>query len=189
MLDKKSFEHIRKELKEYEIKREKTIQDSRVVITLSKQIIYAVHRGDIKTAENLVKKIKIVLERLRTTRHYDIGISNVAFQEYVEAICYYEFIKHEKLPRFQDLDVKIEDYLLGICDFVGEIARKAVAYATKNKFDKVVEIRDLIETIYGEFLHLELRNWDIRKKADTLKWHLHKLEDLVFTLQTGGRTR
>ena len=96
MLDKKTFENIRKELKDFEQKREETIQTSRKTITLSKQIIYAVHRDDLDTAGKSLKDIQALIKHLQTTRHHEIGISNVAFQEYVEAICYYEFVKNKR---------------------------------------------------------------------------------------------
>lgn len=187
MLDKPSFEQIRRELKEFEVTREKTIQNSREIITLSKQIIYAVHRDDLKTAEELVKKIKTSLKEIEKTRHFEIGISNVAFQEFVEAISYYEFIKNKKIPGLQELNVKVEDYLLGMCDLSGELVRKAVAYAIKNKFNEILEIKEVVEGIYGELLRLDLRDWEMRKKADSVKWNLNKLEDMVFTMKTGGR--
>ena len=187
MLDKKTFENVRKELKDFELKREETIQNSRKTITLSKQIIYAVHRDDLDNAAALIKEIQTLLKQLQTTRHHDIGISNVAFQEYVEAICYYEFIKHRKIPGYKQLQVKVEDYLLGLCDLTGELGRKAVAYAIKNESKKVLEIKDLVEEIYGEFLKLDLRDWDLRKKSDSIKWNLNKLEDMAFSLKMGGR--
>ncbi|MFA4887553.1 MAG: hypothetical protein WC595_05035 [Candidatus Nanoarchaeia archaeon] len=187
MLDKKTFENIRKELKDFEQKREETIQTSRKTITLSKQIIYAVHRDDLATAGTLLKDIQALIKHLQTTRHHEIGISNVAFQEYVEAICYYEFVKNKKVPGFKELQVRVEDYLLGLCDLTGELGRKAVAYAIKNEHKKVLEVKDLVEEIYGEFLKLDLRDWDLRKKSDAIKWNLNKLEDMAFSLKMGGR--
>ena len=58
MINKKDFEEIRKELNDFEIKREETIQNSRDTITLSKQIIYSIHRNDLTNAEKLIKLIK-----------------------------------------------------------------------------------------------------------------------------------
>ena len=187
MLDKKTFEAIRKELKEFEQKREETIQTSRKTITLSKQIIYAVHRDDLTAAASSLKEIQTLINQLQKTRQHDIGISNVAFQEYVEAICYYEFVKHKKIPGFKELQVRVEDYLLGLCDLTGELGRKAVAYAIKSETKKVLEVKDLVEEIYGEFLKLDLRDWDLRKKSDSIKWNLNKLEDMAFSLKIGGR--
>ncbi|HZX12461.1 MAG TPA: hypothetical protein VFE88_03310 [Candidatus Nanoarchaeia archaeon] len=189
MLDKKTFEHIRKELHHFEEQREKTIQQARETITLSKKIIYALHRGDVSTAKTHVEKIKALIATLNKTRSYELGISNTAFQEYVEALCYYEFIVNNKLPSLTSLNVRVEDYLLGLCDLTGELVRKAVNHATKNDLQTVLRIKQLVEGIYGEFLQLELRDWDMRKKADSLKWNLNKLEDLLFALKTGRNVK
>ena len=93
MIDKKSFEKMRKELEDFENKREITIQNSREIIKLSKQIIYAVHRNEINEVAPLLKEIKNKIKLLDKTKNYDTGISSTAFQEYVEAITYYEFIR------------------------------------------------------------------------------------------------
>ena len=54
MLNKKEFAKIRKEFGTFEIKRESIIQNSREIINLSKRIIYALHRDDIKSATSLL---------------------------------------------------------------------------------------------------------------------------------------
>ena len=185
MFDKKSFEQIRKELHNFEIKREEIIQRSREIITLSKQIIYAVHREDLVNGEALLKKIKVAVKSLDVDRDYEQGISTVAFQEYVEAACYYEFIKNAKIPTVKELAVRTEDYLLGLCDLSGELVRKAVAYAIKNDVKRVLQIKELVDEMYGEFLKFDLRNGELRKKSDAIKWNLNKLEDIVFSLKTG----
>ena len=58
ILNQKEFKEIAKHLEQFEEKREQQIAKSREVIKLSKQIIYAVHRNDVKDAEAHVLKIK-----------------------------------------------------------------------------------------------------------------------------------
>ena len=53
----KGFDKIRKELKKIEDNREKAITNSREIINLSKQIIYSVHRDNLKKAGEQVKLI------------------------------------------------------------------------------------------------------------------------------------
>ncbi len=183
MLNKADFESIRKELKDFEAKREETIQSSREIITLSKQIIYSVHRGDIDNASKLLKDIKIKIKQLDKKKDYDTGISNVAFQEYAEAITFYEIVKNGKLPTKKELDVDVEAYLSGLADLTGELGRKAVHDAIKKDFKSVLKIKDIVEDIYGEFLKFELRNGELRKKSDAIKWNLNKLEDLVLSIK------
>lgn len=187
MINKNDFEAIRKELKDFEIKREETIQISREVITLSKQIIYSVHRNDLNNASKLIKDIKSRIKKLDKTKNYDTGISNVAFQEHVEAVAFYELIKNNKLPTKNELDVDVEAYLSGLADLTGELGRKAVHDAIKKDYKSVIRIKEIVEDIYGEFLKFDLRNGELRKKSDAIKWNLNKLEDLVLSLGLSSR--
>lgn len=188
MLNKKAFEEIRKELEGFELKREETIDTSRQVITLSKQIIYAVHRSDLPAAEKLIKEIISKIRLLDKEKDYDTGISNVAFQEYVEAIAFFEFVKNNKIPSHRELKVNVEQYLSGLADLTGELGRKAVHDAIKNNINSVMKIKEAVEDVYGEFLKFDLRNGELRKKSDAIKWNLNKLEDLVLSLKISYRT-
>ena len=187
MINRKSFEKIRKEMDEFENKREITIQNSRDIIKLSKQIIYSVHRNELNEISNLIKEIKSKVKLLDKTKNYDTGISSIAFQEYVEAILFYEFIKNNNMPSHNNLDVNIEEYLGGLADLTGELGRKAVHDAIKNDTDSCMKIKNLVEEIHGEFLKFNLRNGELRKKSDSIKWNLNKLEDLMLSLKLNKR--
>jgi predicted translin family RNA/ssDNA-binding protein len=69
---------------------------------------------------------------------------------------------------------------MGICDLTGELTRMAVAKATKREFKTVEEIKEFVEAIYGEFLKFDLRNGNLRKKYDALKWNLKRLEEVMY---------
>jgi translin len=187
MLNKKEFEAIRKELNEFEVKREETISNSREVITLSKQIIYSVHRNELDAAGKLLKNIKAKINKLDAKKNYDTGISSVAFQEYVEAIVFFEVVKNGTFPSMKQLQVDVESYLSGLADLTGELGRKAVHDAIKKDFKSVLKVKEVVEDIYGEFLKFDLRNGELRKKSDAIKWNLNKLEDLVLALNLNRR--
>ena len=74
MIDKKDFENIRKQMEDFEAKREETIQNLRQTITLSKQIIYSIHRNDFENASKLLKEIKLKIKGLDKKKNYDTGI-------------------------------------------------------------------------------------------------------------------
>lgn len=182
MLDKKDFLEIRKKLGLIEEKREESIQKSREIIKVSKEIIYALHRNDIKNAEEEIKKIKSLLSKL-PPRASGTSMNSVAQQEYVEAMCFYGFVKQQKIPTGAQLKVNTEEYLMGLCDLTGELVRKAVNEAIKQNYKMVYDIKELVEEIYGEFLHFNLRNSELRKKSDSIKWNLNKLEDLMLSIK------
>ena len=182
MINKKEFTKIRAELEKSEKARESMIQDSREIIRLSKLIIYALHRDDMNKAESLVKKIKSKVKKLPSGDH-GTGLKHVAVQEYVEAMCLLSFVKTMKVPTKSELKVDTESYLGGLADLTGELVRNSVNKAIKKKYKEVFNIKELVEAIYGEFLQLNLRGGELRKKSDQIKWNLNKLEDMAYEIQ------
>ena len=188
MLNKNEFLKIRNEMHKLDIKREDVIRLSRDIINLSKQIIYAVQRNEMKEAEKSIRDIKEKIKKLKKINiTTDTSINSVAFQEYVEAICFYEFVKTKKIPTGTSLGVSSEEYLMGLCDLTGELVRKAVYDVIHRKFDEASKIKELVHDIYGEFLKLHLRNGELRKKSDSIKWNLKKLEEVMYDISMKGR--
>jgi predicted translin family RNA/ssDNA-binding protein len=181
----KEFEDIRKKLEMYDSKREELIKRSRDLLKISKQVIYSVYRGDMKEASGLVDSANKVKKDVDKIADFDKkmlfeGSYSEACQEYSEAIAYFYYTKSKKLPSIKELNVDHEDYLMGICDLTGELTRMAVAKATKREFKTVEEIKEFVEAIYGEFLKFDLRNGNLRKKYDALKWNLKRLEEVMY---------
>lgn len=181
MIDKSEFDKISKELKSLDETREEAIAKSRDIIRLSKQIIYSLHRDDVKTAVNLMKQIMIDKNFLGKP-HFDSDteMPNVAIQEYVEAAAYFSYITKGKIPSKSELNVNVEQYLMGLADLTGELMRKGIDFLINNKFDEALKIKNLVDEIYGGFLMFDLRNSELRKKADSIKWNLTKLQEVIF---------
>jgi len=187
MINKQDFKKIREKLAGYDKDREELIKKARDVLKLAKQVIYSTHRKDLQEASALVSKVKKEKDELdkiasSDNRLFYEGSYSQAMQEYVEALCYYGFAKNKKLPSFSVLKVNEEDYLMGICDLTGELSRKAVTIAHKDP-KKVEMIKELVEEIFGEFLKFDLRNGNLRKKSDSIKWNLKKLEEVSYDLK------
>jgi predicted translin family RNA/ssDNA-binding protein len=191
MIDNKEFEQMRKEMANNDAKREDIIQLSREIINLSKKIIYSLHRSDINAVVSYILQIESKKKKLEKTNlmDLDVNINKTALQEYVEALTYYHFIKNKKLPTKASLKVDSESYLLGLCDLTGELVRKAVKDVIQKKYKEALKITNLVEEIYGEFLKFNLRNSELRKKSDQIKWNLKKLEDVVYELKLKGKLK
>lgn len=192
MINKKDFEKLRKKVHDYDIERERLIKKSRDVLKLSKQVIYAVHRDELKVAASLIIKMKKEKTELEEIANYSRallfeGSYKLAMQEYTEAMLYYGVITEKRLLEKEELKVRTEYYLLGLCDLTGELVRKAVFLAGKGIVDEVVRIKDLVDQIYGELLKFDFREPEIRRKFDSVKYDLCKLEDLVLDLRLKKR--
>jgi len=184
-----NFKKLQQEIKGYDADREELIKKSRDVLKLSKQLIYSVHRDDLKEASGLANQIetqKNHLDKIAFKKKKLIfeGSYKIAVQEYVEAVLYYNFVKTGKLV---DLKVSAEHFVLGLADLPGEMVRKAVFLAGKGQVEKVIKIKDEVDNIYGELLKFDFRDNEVRRKVDAVKYDLRKLEDLVLDLKLKKR--
>ncbi len=181
MMNKNEFRQMKKDLEKFDEKRESIIQQSRIIIKLSKQIIFSLHRDDLPKAKSLMKEIEKCAAKL-PKESYDTDINKVAMQEYVEAATYYYFITKGIIIGKKKLEVTTESYLRGLCDLSGELTRRAVKDVIKKNYKGAEKIRNLVEELYGMFLEFDLRNGELRKKSDQIKWSLAKLEDISYNL-------
>ena len=182
------FNKLQHEIKGYDEEREKLIKKSRDVLKLSKQVIYAVHRGD--DADSLVKAMQKEMNALdiiakHSSQMLSEGSYKIAAQEFAEAMLYFHFVKTGTLT---DLKIPAEYFVLGLADLPGELVRKAVFLAGKGEVSKVIQIKDTIDLIYGELLKFDFRDNEIRRKVDGVKYDLRKMEDLVLDLKLKGRS-
>jgi len=191
MIDKKIFQDLRKEINDKDKVREEIILKSRPIIKKSKQAIYALHRDsdkeakkNIDFAEKSIHELKKIFMKNQGLR---VGIYNSALQEYAEAITYYYFVKEKKLISNKKLDIGPENYLLGLCDLTGELARRAVFSVVKENYSEIIKIKEFVEEIYNEFLEFELRNGELRKKSDSIKWNMKKIEEILYDLKIRGK--
>lgn len=188
MIDRKDFDLMQEEMEDFDNQREELIKKSRDVLKLSKQIIYALHRNEIDNAGSLVKEIKQQLKTLddfikKKPKMYHQGSYKVAVQEYVEALLFFEFMKDRKLATRKELNVDTDYYLLGLCDLSGELARKAIQAATKEDYTLTLEVKEIVEHIYNELLKFDIRESELRRKFDSIKYDLKRLEDLCLELK------
>lgn len=182
MINSKEFLAMKKDLEKADLDREKTMQASRELIQMSKKVIYATHRGDLTGATKYAKEMKKMLTALKKLKGHT-GLQRAAYQEYAEAVTYLYFVEKGKLLSKKQSLVDTESYLLGLCDLTGELMRKAVNSVIADDFTMVDKCHKLVTSIYAEFLNFDLRNGELRKKSDAIKWNLTKIEDVVFKLK------
>jgi translin len=178
---------INKELQLFDKRRDIILQKAHEAIRFTKRLIYAVHRDD-KQSAALAKQMNQIIKNLRTRGELQyLPVYKVAMQEYVEAIVLYEFITHDKVPTQKELFVSAPDYIAGLCDLTGELMRKANYLAINNKPNEVTRMKELVDKIYEQLLLLDIRDQDLRRKFDSVKYNLQKVEDLVLRIQSRKR--
>ena len=80
------------------------------------------------------------------------------------------------------INIDPEHYLLGICDLTGELVRKAINNAIKGDTKPAFEIKDFVEELYNELMLFDFRGGELRKKFDSIKYDLGKLDQLAFDI-------
>ncbi len=183
MINKKDFEEIRQELEEFDSEREYVILCSRQLVKLSKTLIYSTHRNNLENSKKVLKDItskKKELEKAakKSPALYYSGPFRIAMQEFVEAVCYFEFSKSKSIPSAKDLGVDYESYLAGLCDLTGELVRKAINSAIKGDFKEALFIKSFVSELYDELMLFDFKN-DLRRKFDSIKYDLKKLDEIA----------
>lgn len=168
-------------------KREEVIQISRNILKNAKNAIYELHHDKKEKAEKLISEAKNLISKAEKILKlmpilYQTGMYSEALQEYTEAATYSDFISTGSIQKHTDLRINEEDYLAGLADLTGELSRRAVMLAIKHKKKDVVKIHTFVDNIYKEFLGFKFPNSLLRKKSDSIKHNLRKIENILYDL-------
>ncbi|KAG3197482.1 hypothetical protein PC128_g6828 [Phytophthora cactorum] len=187
LLHRQDFIDMNQEMHEYDEMREKIIKRSREILKASKQAIFALHRSDkaealklLGNAEKVIPELVALAEKNPSLRD---GALSSSLEEYAEAKCFCYYLDTKcLLPRREVPIVLKNEYLGGVIDFTGELMRYAVVKATSREVDEVKRCKDIVEAISGELIQFDFRNGPLRRKFDSVKYNLRKLENTLYEL-------
>lgn len=188
MIDDSDFSKIKERIHSLDRLREQIIIKSRAINRLSKKAIYTLHRNNLDEAKSLIDKARKVIKNIQgitdeSPELLTVGAFGACLQEYVEAKSYYAYLTDGVMPTFEDMGVNPYHYLLGICDLTGELQRRAVHCVIQNRLEEVEKIWEVVSHIYERFLEFDLRNGELRKKSDSIKWNLKRIEEILYDLR------
>ncbi|KAJ7250876.1 Translin [Mycena haematopus] len=86
-------------------------------------------------------------------------------------------IREEWKDRFS---LPVEDYLHGLISMVNELSRYAINAVTLGQFEEPVRISNFVKEIFSGFTMLNLKNDSLRRRFDSLKYDLKKIEEVVY---------
>ncbi|KAK4449180.1 Translin [Podospora aff. communis PSN243] len=78
--------------------------------------------------------------------------------------------------------ITIEDYLLGLVNIVDDLARLAMNSVTLGDTEMAVRISGFVKDLHAGFQVLNLKNDLLRKRVDSIKYAVKKVEDVVYDL-------
>lgn len=177
------FEKLTKEYEKHDLAREGVIRVSRDVIRTSKKIISAVHNNKLGEADKYKQKILKEIALMRKQKEFaKTGSYSIAIQEYIEAILLLEYAKTGKILGFSNFSCTPDEYIMGICDFVGELQRRSVLKVSKGDKKEIKNIYTDVRKIYDGLLDFSFRG-EVRKKFDLVKYVMIRLEEIQLELK------
>ncbi|KAI8633972.1 putative sequence-specific DNA binding protein [Xylariaceae sp. FL1651] len=78
--------------------------------------------------------------------------------------------------------ITIEEYLLALTDITEELSRLAMNSVTMGDVALTVRISGFIKDLFAGFQLLNLKNDIVRKRVDAVKYHVKKVEDVIYDL-------
>ncbi|GMH52814.1 hypothetical protein TrRE_jg8380, partial [Triparma retinervis] len=187
-VDKEGLVQIKGRFEAYDLTREDVIKRSREVQKAAKNSIFAMHRGNMKQADDLLEtcvrvgnEIMKVIDVEPTLRQ---GAFSNSLEEYAEALLFKTWLTEGKvacMEDFAELAVNEDEFLGGLCDLSGEVGRVAVLKGTKRDREGVQGCLDTnLSVLYAlEGLHLPGK---LNKKMDPLRGSVKKLENVLYEL-------
>ncbi|KAH6604566.1 translin family [Trichoderma cornu-damae] len=80
----------------------------------------------------------------------------------------------------------IEEYLLALVDLTQDLSRLATNSVTLGDFQLPLTISAFVKDLFAGFQLLNLKNDIIRKRADSVKYEVKRVEDVVYDLSLRG---
>ncbi|KAK7753942.1 Glycosylphosphatidylinositol (GPI) anchor assembly protein [Diatrype stigma] len=78
--------------------------------------------------------------------------------------------------------VTIEEYLLAMTDITEELSRLSMNSVTMGDIDLTLRISGFIKDLFAGFQLLNLKNDTLRRRVDGVKYHVKKVEDVIYDL-------
>ncbi|KAK0616062.1 Translin [Bombardia bombarda] len=78
--------------------------------------------------------------------------------------------------------VTVEEYLLGLINIIDDLSRLAMNSVTMGDNELAVLISGFIKDLHAGFQVLNLKNDILRKRVDSIKYAVKKVEDVVYDL-------
>lgn len=90
-------------------------------------------------------------------------------------------------PEWQDrFHIQAEDYLMGLISLVNELSRYSVNAVTSGNLEEPYKASAFVKNIMSGFSMLNLKNDNLRKRFDSLKYDIKKIEEVVYDISLRG---
>ncbi len=186
MINKKFIQKLKNDYDGKSSQRRQIVSLANIVLHDSKRVIFSLHRGDTKKAEENLKEIEKILQKLEKNfgqqRINEEGSYRAGVEEYAEAKMFYFIITGKKIDKIKEINLNFDSYLGGICDTTGELVRYAINQATTGKFAEVEKTKNIINEIMEQLVEFDMTGY-LRTKYDQAKGNLRKIEQINYEIR------
>jgi len=91
-----------------------------------------------------------------------------------------------KMVQSDGFHLDVEDYLMGILLMASELSRFAINSVTMGDFDRPWNISRFLAELNSGFRLLNFKNEGMRKRFDSLKYDVKKIEEVVYDISIRG---
>ncbi|XP_021288972.1 translin [Herrania umbratica] len=115
-------------------------------------------------------------------------VSLLAFMRWLETGTLLMHTEAEEKLGLNDSDfgLDVEDYLVGICFMSNEMPRYVVNQVTAGDYDCPRKVLKFLTDLHAAFRMLNLRNDFLRKKFDSMKYDLRRVEEVYYDVKIRG---
>ena len=78
--------------------------------------------------------------------------------------------------------ITIEEYLQSLITLIEELARLAINSVTLGDYERPLQISQFVKDLHAGFQILNLKNDLLRRRSDSIKYNVKKIEDIVYDL-------
>lgn len=163
---------------------------SREIIREAGQMITMMHNDDWKSAVKILKKITKNANSLRKIDAHFKYYTLQAYQEYVEALVFFEIKTKERIPTMSQLGVEPEAYLLGLMDVEGELKREILESLRVSNIEKAEYYFDNMKKIYDGTRRLRFAEAvmsGFRRKQDTARIQIENAGSEILSFRNSRR--
>jgi len=167
----KDIEKIVKELEKREKEQDRILGSTRQIIRHCSNGIKLIHAGKVKEAKQEISQAEKKLAPLANTERFSYLLSQV-YQEIAEGKLLLAAVEKKPLPSWKQMKMPFEAYLLGLCDFVGELRREMLEMLKIGKKKEAERYFEMMSSIYDELLPIRFSNSllpNFRKKQDVAR--------------------
>ena len=89
-------------------------------------------------------------------------------------------------PDTDGFQIPIEEFLHGLVSLSNELARLAVTSVIKGDMEMPLELANFVDELHRGFQQLNLKNDMLRKRFDSMKYDMKKIEEVVYNVKLRG---